>query len=41
MRKNSEDGNILRKYKGYEYFEENPSLSVWEVIDQILIDCNL
>lgn len=41
MKRNTEDGCVLREYKGYKYFEENPSLSVWEVIDQILSDCNL
>lgn len=29
------------EYKGYRYYEENPSLEVWRPIDLILSKCNL
>lgn len=29
------------KYKGYEYYKENPSLTVWEAVEKILKDCEL
>lgn len=42
MQKNSEDpGHIPQQYKGYKYYRENPSLSIWESIERILKDCNL
>lgn len=28
-------------YKGYEYYMENPSTSVWQSIRQILVDCKI
>ena len=28
-------------YKNYQYYNENPSLSIWESIEQILKDCQL
>lgn len=41
MQKNQENGYILHQYKGYKYYKENPSLSVWEAIEKILRDCKL
>lgn len=41
MRRNVENGYVLQEYKGYRYYKENPSLSIWEVIEKILIDCEL
>lgn len=38
MRKNEEMGYRLQEYKGYRYYKENPSLSLWEQIERILID---
>ena len=37
------DGQGYRQleYKGYRYYEENPSLEVWRPIDLILSKCNL
>ena len=31
----------VHEYKGYKYFDENPSLSLWEAIEEILEQCNL
>lgn len=41
MQKNQENGLVLQQYKGYRYYKENPSLSIWEVIEKILLDCGL
>jgi len=41
MNRNHENQLKLVKYKGFEYFEDNPSLAVWESIERILIDCKL
>ena len=34
-------GHKLQKYKGYQYYRENPSLAVWEQIEKILKECGL
>ena len=39
--RNHELGYPLRNYKGYCYYSENPSLSIWETISMILSDCCL
>lgn len=41
MRKNEEMGYRLQEYKGYRYYKENPSLSLWEQIERILMDCHV
>ena len=41
MTQNLKKGYILQEYRGYTYYRENPSLSVWEVVERILNDCNL
>lgn len=41
MQKNKENGYKLIEYKGYRYYKENPSLSMWEAIENILKDCKL
>lgn len=41
MQKNHNIGYALHQYNGYEYYKENPSLAVWEVIEKILKDCQL
>ena len=38
MRKNEETGCELQEYRGYRYYKENPSLSLWEQIERILAD---
>jgi hypothetical protein len=39
--KNYEYGYPLQNYKGYCYYRENPSLSIWESVARILSDCGL
>lgn len=41
MRRNEDLGNRLQQYKGYCYYKENPSLTVWEQIKRILQDCGI
>jgi len=41
MRIKHENGYLPRQYKGYKYYTENPSLSVWEIVKKILFDCGL
>ena len=41
MNKNNENGHTLENYKGYEFYKENPSLSIWEIIEKILYECGL
>lgn len=41
MKHNFEKRYILQDYKGYNYFRENPSLSIHEIIRNILKDCEL
>lgn len=41
MEQNQLNGYSLQTYKGYKFYRENPSLSVWEIIEQILTDCGL
>ena len=38
---NQENGYVLHKYKGYRYYKENPSLSIWEIVEKILRECGL
>ncbi len=41
MQRNQESGCIPMQYKGYSYYRENPSISLWEIIQKILSDCKL
>lgn len=41
MEINKQNGYVLHQYKGYRYYKENPSLTVWEIVEQILTDCGL
>lgn len=41
MQRNQENGYVLQQYKGYKYYRENPSLSIWKVVDKILFDCEI
>ncbi|PYG84919.1 RloB-like protein [Ruminiclostridium sufflavum DSM 19573] len=41
MKRNAENGYVLQEYKGYRYYKENPSLAVWEVIERVLVECEL
>jgi hypothetical protein len=39
--RNEECGYTLHQYKGFRYYMENPSLSIWESIEKILKECGL
>ncbi len=39
--KNNEEIYYPKHYKGFSYYDENPSLTVWEIIEIILKDCGL
>ena len=41
MNKNKENGYNLENYKGYKFYKENPSLSIWGIIEKILYECGL
>lgn len=41
MKKNQEDGYSLQHYRGYRFYKESPSLSIWESIENILSVCDL
>ena len=41
MKKNVEAGYIPQTHKGYKYYKENPSLSIWETVEKILHECGL
>lgn len=41
MQRNQELDRTLHQYKGFKYYKENPSLLIWETIEQILSDCQL
>jgi hypothetical protein len=38
---NQENGYKIQSYKGFSYYRENPSLSIWKSVDSILSDCGL
>ncbi len=39
--KDNEEIYKLKNHEGYEYYKENPSLTVWEIIDKILRECGI
>lgn len=41
MRRNQEHGVKLEEYKGYNYYANNPALTIGDAIEQILHDCRL
>jgi len=41
MKRNEESGYRLQQYKGYSFYKENPLLSVWEIVDKILKECEI
>lgn len=41
MQRNRENGYTLHNYRGYKFYKENPSLTIWEAIERILKDCGL
>lgn len=41
MQGNKDNGHKLYSYKKYDYYKENPSLAIHEIIEKILKDCGL
>lgn len=41
MQRNERDGYRPSQFKGYSYYRNNPSLDLWQPIEQILSDCGL
>ncbi len=41
MDNNEKNGYTLYQYRGYSYYKENPSLMIWEIVEKILVDCEL
>lgn len=41
MQSNPDLGYRQQQYKGYCYYRENPSLTIWESVETILVDCGL
>ncbi len=41
MENNKNNGYKPIKYGKFEYYKENPSLTIWEIIHTILIDCGI
>ena len=41
MQRNERDGYPLTRFKGYAYYLYNPSLELWQPIEQILNDCGI
>ena len=41
MENNAHVGYSYQQFKGYRYYLENPSLSIWESIEKILHDCGI
>lgn len=39
MKMNVSAGYVLKKYKGFEYYDENPSLMIWQAIEKVLKEC--
>ena len=40
-KKNEENGYALQKYKSYEYYTENPSLSIWKFVKAVMNECEI
>lgn len=38
---NIERGYVLCQHCGHEYYKENPSLSIWQIVEKILIQCGI
>lgn len=41
MEQNKNDGKRIEQYKGFKYYKDNPALTIYQVIEEILIDCGL
>lgn len=41
MERKACDGKVPIEYRGFEYYSENPSLSIWKAVEKILQDCGI
>lgn len=41
MKSNVDNGKVMHEYKGFTYYTDNPALTIWESIEQILLECGL
>lgn len=41
MEKNKDTGHPLQQYCGFEFYKVNPSLSIWEIVKNILEECRV
>ena len=41
MNMNQQNNAAMRSYKGFEYYIDNPSLTIWKSVEKILDDCGL
>ena len=41
MNQNNKNGAKIIEYKGYTYYYDNPALTVFETIKEILKDCGI
>ena len=41
MEQHKENGHVLQQYKGYQFYKENPALTVWEIAEKILGECGV
>lgn len=41
MKNNRDIGWREKEYKGNKYYEDNPSLTIYESIEKILMDCGI
>lgn len=41
MKINEKNGYSQQQYRGYSFYKENPSLSVWEIVKKILKECEI
>jgi len=39
MQENQKKNFTLHQYKKYCYYKENPSLSIWEIVDRVMNEC--
>lgn len=41
MKVNKDNGKSLIRHGGYEYYEDNPALTMHEAVEKILVECGL
>lgn len=41
MNINQQNNAVMKNYKGFKYYIDNPSLTIWESVEKILKDCGL